>query len=248
MLTLLRYLRDALFPPQCLVCETKLDPRVRFSAVCEPCFAKIPVRSGFTCSVCGARQPSLVNECHKNTLLLAAATEYANHEAQTLIRALKYERAHAAAKPLAALLTRFIETHPVLARGPIVLVPIPLHTAKERARGYNQSMMIAHDLAKLFLASPVSPLASRGGPIFTLAPHALRRTRNTPSQTTLLSHAERARNIKDAFEIRDACMIQGAVVFLVDDVSTSGATIREAARILKSAGARSVLGLVVAKA
>lgn len=239
----LQFLIDALFPPQCIPCGKKLastntrSDTGEFLSVCKACFSAIPVRTGFVCSRCGARQPTLVNECHKGTPIIAAATDYTNHEAQTLIRALKYEHMRITSAPLAALIARHITAHKKIAeRGPFILIPIPLHKEKKTSRGYNQSELLARELTNLLPHT------------FSVCADALVRVKNTPSQTAQKTHSERAHNMEDAFRVAKPEAFAGKIVFVIDDVSTSGATIREAARVLKRAGARNVLGLVVAKA
>ncbi len=243
MLPPLQFLIDALFPPQCIPCGKKLasshinSHTGTFLSVCEACFDAIPIRTGFVCSRCGARQPTLVNGCHKGTPIIVAATEYSNHETQALIHALKYEHVRIASLPLAALIAHHIATHEeIVERGPFILIPIPLHTKKEAARGYNQSELLARELTKLFPQT------------FSLCSDSLIRIKNIPSQTTRKTHSERASNVHGSFFVAKPETLVGKIVFIIDDVSTSGATIREAARVLKHAGARNVLGLVVAKA
>ena len=243
MLPPLQYLIDALFPPQCIPCGKKLaSANTRsdtggFLSVCEACFDAIPIRTGFVCSQCGARQPTLVNECHKGTPIIAAATEYSNYETQALIHALKYEHIRIASAPLAKLIVRHISTHKDIAeRGPFLLIPIPLHKKKESKRGYNQSELLARELTNLLPQT------------FSLRSDSLIRIKNIPSQTTRKTHSERADNVEGSFLAAKPEALAGKIIFVIDDVSTSGATIREAARVLKRAGARNVLGLVVAKA
>lgn len=243
MLAPLQFLIDALFPPQCIPCGKKLPSHnahstsKEFLSACRECVDAIPLRTGFICSRCGARQATLVNGCHKGAPLIAAATEYSNYETQALIHALKYEHVRTAAAPLAELVARHIVTHKEIAdRGPFVLVPIPLHKKKEATRGYNQSELLARELLTRFPA------------LFIEHTNMLVRIKNTPSQTIQKTHSERARNVENSFLVMRPEELAGKIVFVLDDVSTSGATIREAARALKRAGARSVLGLVVAKA
>jgi ComF family protein len=107
-----------------------------------------------------------------------------------------------------------------------VVIPIPLHPARYRERGYNQAEMIARGVAR--------------GLQVPMAPRALRRDRHTGTQTTLDNDARR-RNVDGAFRgITDD--IRDRVVLLCDDVLTTGATLRSAARALLQAGAASVVG------
>ena len=112
--------------------------------------------------------------------------------------------------------------------------PVPLHGARQRGRGFNQAALLARELARRL-----------GVEAF---PNAVRRVRNTPTQTHL-SAVERRRNVRGAFEPNPvlAGWFAGRVVLLVDDVMTTGATVSEAASALRKAGARRILALTVAR-
>jgi ComF family protein len=113
------------------------------------------------------------------------------------------------------------------------LVPVPLHPARRRERGYNQAELLAKAMA-----------AETGFPIIA---HELRRIRATPSQTKLDRHA-RAENVKDAFALAKDLSFTGLKILLVDDVYTTGATLNECARMLREAGAASVFALTFCRA
>jgi len=112
-----------------------------------------------------------------------------------------------------------------------LLVPIPLHPMRARKRGYNQSLLLANGLAKRF--------------DLTVA-DCLSRVKNTVPQVGL-SQKERQENIKDAFALKSGVNMQDvAQVFLIDDVVTSGATLKEAAKLLKKVGVGKVWGVTLA--
>ena len=113
-----------------------------------------------------------------------------------------------------------------------ILVPIPLHSTRKKQRGYNQAQLLANGLSRKF-DLPVREILSR--------------VRNTKTQVNL-SQKERLENIKGAFAITNALMDVKKIpyVLLVDDVTTSGATLKEAAKVLKKAGVRKVWGLTLA--
>lgn len=113
-----------------------------------------------------------------------------------------------------------------------LIVPIPLHPARQARRGYNQAELLARELGdRLGIA---------------VSPDCLRRVRDTPSQISLPA-ARRQTNVRDAFAIGPRS-VAGLAVLLVDDVATTGSTLSEAARRLKGGGARRVDALVVARA
>src|SRR5262249_7897627 len=112
--------------------------------------------------------------------------------------------------------------------GAACVVPVPLHSSRRRHRGFNQ----AADLARRL------PLP---------AVHALRRIRATPTQTGLPA-AQRHRNVRGAFALaRGGGGLAGSIVVLVDDVSTTGATLEACARVLKEAGVAEVRALTAAR-
>ena len=113
---------------------------------------------------------------------------------------------------------------------PFTLVPVPLHPKRLRERGFNQAELLARELARLLDA----PLATG----------ALRRTVDTSSQVETSTRAERLQNVRDAFATDQP--LNGETVVLVDDVTTTGATLSSAARTLLAAGASRVYGLTYA--
>jgi len=145
------------------------------------------------------------------------------------IHQLKYKNLRALATPLAKLVRDYLATSPVPGE---VLVPVPLHQKRLKERGYNQSRLLADELSKL-IALPVIG-------------DCLVRKHNTPAQARATTVEERWRNITNAFIcVNDK--IKDKKVLLLDDVSTSGATLNACATALKAAGATSVWGLVLAR-
>lgn len=147
---------------------------------------------------------------------------------RSVVHALKYEGRRSLATPLAALMR---DRCALSLDGADAVVPVPLHPSRRRHRGFNQ----ACDLAR-GLGLPVS--------------RAIRRIRATESQTGL-SADERRRNMSGAFGPSRlpwrSRAIDGRVVVLVDDVSTTGATLDECARVLKGLGAREVRAVTAAR-
>jgi ComF family protein len=114
-----------------------------------------------------------------------------------------------------------------------ILVPIPLSAKRAAERGYNQVALIAKPLAAL-----------RG---FRYRPDALRRTRDTRSQVGLTA-AQRKENVHLVFEAASSTDIAGKTILLMDDVITTGATIGDAARALRAAGAQQIYAFSIARA
>ena len=145
--------------------------------------------------------------------------------------ALKYRGRH---KTAARVAVRLLESEGCrrILEASEVIVGVPLHPDRERQRGFNQAHLLASALGREF-GLPVS----RG----------LSRTRDTSSQTHLSAGARR-RNVRNAFAIGSDPALPGASVTLVDDVTTTGATLRECASTLLAGGARGVRYITVARA
>ena len=141
----------------------------------------------------------------------------------------KYQNIRVMAAPLAGLLHNYITENPISAD---VLVPVPLHPRRLSQRGYNQSLMLARELGKL-----------TG---ITVRSDILKRRINTPPQARTADSIERYRNMRGAFTSING-KLKDKRVLLIDDVSTSGATLDACASALKQAGAASVWGLTVAR-
>jgi len=153
-----------------------------------------------------------------------------------LIHLLKYESVTPAARPLGGLLAQAItELLAGCADATPLLIPVPLHKSRRRSRGFNQSELIAHAVAKR--------LPQR----LEVACGALVRQRDTVSLVGL-TREEHIANVRDAFRVADAAGVRGRDVLLVDDVMTTGTTLSECAHVLKQAGAKRVWAATVARA
>lgn len=145
------------------------------------------------------------------------------------LQRLKYGRVARLAGPLAeAAAPALVELHGTLAGA--AAVPVPLHPARERERGYNQARLLAARLAEL-TAMSLSDVLVRRAP--TVRQHKLDR-------------AARARNLAGAIAVREATRVPGVAV-IVDDIMTTGATLEACASVLMEAGAERVYGFTVAR-
>jgi len=166
--------------------------------------------------------------------------EYRDPAVQDLIRSLKYDgSAHAAtlaASLLADYLQEEIATQRQFSARKILIVPVPLHKSRARERGFNQIALVLERLPKEF----------QDGTLATLAPETLVRTHATKPQTKL-PRSERLSNVKGAFEVATGFNVHNAHIFLIDDVTTTGATLKESSAPLKKAGATVTL-LALARA
>jgi ComF family protein len=145
------------------------------------------------------------------------------------VHALKYNHLSALARPMAAPMAACLEAEAL----PVdIVVPVPLFGRRQRVRGYNQSALMAREVARL-----------RGLP---LAESGLKRRRDTPPQARSVDAEARRRNVDGAFA-GDGRWVKGRRVLLIDDVTTTGATLDACARALGQAGADSVWALTFAR-
>ncbi|MFC1548781.1 ComF family protein [Candidatus Omnitrophota bacterium] len=131
-----------------------------------------------------------------------------------------------------ALLRNFLNKHPDLHNDIDGIIPVPMHPAKRRIRGYNQSELVAEILA--FEIS--SPILYR----------SLVKTRNTAPQIELAKN-ERLKNPEGSFTVIDRLRVAGKTLLLVDDIVTTGGTLEACAKELLKAGAKSITGLTLAE-
>ena len=236
-LDLIAPLLSLLYPPSCAVCCDNVASGEYLCGACEARLTRITppfcarcsepfagaIDTAFTCANCANRR-----------LHFTAAV--AAYRSRGLVRQLvldfKYGRhiylRHLVGKWLIAALN----DDRIRGLAFDVIVPVPLHPTRERERGFNQSALLAD------LLSEHTGIASRP---------ALERIRYTTTQTAF-DRVERMQNLRGAFRLRKSANVRGLRVLLVDDVLTTGSTLSECARILKSAEALSVHAATAARA
>ena len=188
------------------------------------------------CPHCELRLPdgALSTTCRRVLRIscLATAAPYAHPIVRSAIDDLKYKGVRDLAKPLGALLAQALK--PILEHhkpAEALLVPIPLHRRRVRERGFNQSALIAENVASELDLAWTETILSR--------------TKNTPQQVNL-PRKTRHENVRGAFAAQTRPELTKRTVILIDDVITTGATMREASSALKRAGAKNVWGAAVA--
>jgi ComF family protein len=224
------------YPPQCVACANAIegdaqlcgDCAIEMSALeaqafCDPCGMPIP-EHGAPCPHClGKGVPHF-----DRVIRLGVFRDPLKH----LIHQMKYHRRWAIAEILAH---RMIEREPVkaLLSQADVLVPVPLHAFRHISRGYNQAEVIARTIGRLCGIKVACPLS---------------RVKRTPPQIAMTSHEKRVENMRGAFRLDLPKAVAGKHVVVVDDVMTTGSTLRAAAQQLTTAKPASMAALVVAVA
>lgn len=224
---------DILFPPLCLGCKGVLEERN--SIICAPCRGKIRIQNAFFCPECGGRLYEMKKICHPAANLICGAAEIYGAEPLTeLVKLLKYSGILCASEVLGDTLYEYAVSLKIPIEN-FMVIPVPLPLKRLRKRGFNQAEVIA----RRFLA--------RAGCETNLCPGALERKFTEP-QTEMKNYEARQKNIAGCFSIKNNNLTADKNIILIDDVYTSGATMKEAARVLKTAGAKKILGITVLRA
>lgn len=225
---------DFIFPKRCVNCKKQ------GSYLCSNCFAFLSFDVKNLCLICD--KPTFNNlthpKCSKKFSIdgCFSALNYSK-TTQKLIYNFKY-------KPYlkdleTVLIDLFYESiiqnenfNKELIKGGWIFVPIPLSSQKFKKRGYNQAEILAKELSKKFNLSFAN---------------ILQRVSNTKTQVGM-TNIQRRKNVKGAFEIvRHQLLITKQNIFLIDDIVTTGSTLKEAAKVLKKQGAKRVIGLTLAR-
>ncbi|HPC02241.1 MAG TPA: ComF family protein [Syntrophales bacterium] len=228
------------FPEVCPLCQSLREESPE-EVFCTSCADSLPLVRPPLCIRCGLPFPAgegenhLCGECLVSPPPFSWARALGRYETGLLdgIHRFKYRRAIRIGEGLGRLMAEIpMEGGPVLSSFDRVL-PVPLHPARLRERGFNQSAV---------LAGAVSRRISLPLDLFSL-----RRIRDTKPQISL-NGAERERNVRGAFSVARPPAVEGEKILLVDDVYTTGNTLREAARALLRGGASEVAVLTAARA
>jgi ComF family protein len=225
----LRPLLDLIFPPRCVYCG-------RLGAyLCETCQAEAQRIGPDVCIRCGnpLTTRGICHRCRQDPpdpIRAIRGVFFYNGPIAQSIRGLKYHGVRALAPILAEHLVAYIQEHPIPIDG---LVPVPLHPAKLAQRGFNQSELLADSITQTL-----------GIPLRT---DLLKRTRHTRPQAQL-DRKQRLQNVAGAFSPCDGVSLHGETLLLIDDVATTGATLRACAQTLRQMGAGDIWALTVARA
>jgi ComF family protein len=222
---------DLLFPPRCVLCGR------HGAALCDVCAGALPCAEPPRCPRCWSPR-RLGSGCRRCDESASAGPGVAGLRspyvfkggARELVHALKYHYHSALASTMGELMARYLRDNSLPAD---VLAPVPLHPRRQRARGYNQSFLLAREVSRR-LDLP-------------LAAATLVRRSDTPPQARTAGGEARRRNVAGAFDCRPGA-VAGRRVLLVDDVTTTGATLDACARaLLAKGGASSVWALTFAR-
>jgi ComF family protein len=220
-------LLDVAVPRRCGLCG-------RFDTfLCDRCAAALPPIDLPRCPTCWGT-PDARGGCRNCATVLVHSLDGVRSPyrfdggARLLVHALKYDGLSALAAPMGRLMGASLAAWGLR---PDVLIPVPLHRARRRWRGFNQAELLARACAE-----------RAGLPVDEVV---LRRVRATTPQVRTVSAEERRRNVAGAFAVQGR--LAGRTVVLIDDVCTTAATLRACADALRETGARQVFGLTFAR-
>jgi len=233
----LHAIASLLYPPACTICSASVaageylcaecDAKITrivppFCAKCSEPFAGA-ISGAFTCANCA----------HRTLDFDAAVAAYRSRGiVRRVILDFKYGRQIHLRHPVTHWLLAALDDDRLRGHRFSIIIPVPLHPARERQRGFNQAGLLA-ELLSAHTSIQVKP--------------ALERIRYTTTQTAF-DRAERMENLHGAFRLRKNADVRDLHVLLIDDVLTTGSTLSECARVLKEAGARSVHAATAARA
>ncbi|NJC88047.1 MAG: ComF family protein [Desulfuromonas sp.] len=233
----LRACCDLLLPPACLLCGERLPAGTPAMEFCPTCRSGLPQPAVARCPVCAVAYRTLIPASHHCEACLRQPPPFVKVHAvgpyagtlQDAVQRFKYHGQLPLERPLGTMLAEA-----VLAGGgslPELVIPVPLHQSRLRERGYNQALQLSRQVGSA-LGIPV-------------APALLHRVKATAAQQGLDAVARKS-NLKGAFAVTRP--FTGRRLLLVDDVMTTGATVRECASVLCKAGAVSVEVAVLGRA
>lgn len=222
-------MKEFFFPPHCLICDEILPLEEREGKVCASCANQIPFLLGEQCGCCGrtiTHEP-YCRRCKAEDFPFTKGTAAFSYETmRKQISLFKFHGYRYDGAELGVLMAQYLEKqYPEWILWADYMTAVPLHPKKEKHRGFNQADLLCKKIAE------------QTGMIYE--PHILRRTVHTKPQSKL-DAAERRENLKNVFDLYDKKQVEGRKILLVDDIFTTGTTLKECTRVLMRAGAAEV--------
>lgn len=229
---------DLVYPPQCLVCQNGILSTPEHLNLCQVCSQAIVFNRPPFCLKCSSsgllNDAGLCQRCRNTHMHFDRAWNVClyNDHLRRLLHMFKYGQKISLRREFARWILDFAHDYRINLRCYDLLVPVPLHSARLRERGYNQAQLIAETISQ---------------PLGLVLNTSLKRIRHTPYQARC-SQKQRWTNISGAFRIKHPEQFKKKTILVVDDLLTTGATLSEAAKALKTAGACRVDALTLAAA
>jgi ComF family protein len=232
----LKKILEIIFPSHCLFCSKIVSKKSLF---CEICWPKLQFINEPKCTICGypfefQGLSLLCAKCltKKPSFDKAISVFRYNHILRSVIGNLKYRDQTFLAQKFAPFLLEKIKNEIDILP---IIVAVPLHKKRLQKRKFNQAVLLAKNLQKL-------------APQLDFFSDFLIRTKNTKPQATLRKK-QRENNLKNVFAINKKYLnqVRGKNFLIIDDVTTTGATLENCAKVLKKHGAKKIIALTIAK-
>lgn len=235
---LLKGLKDLIYPNCCLICKNKIESS-KLDPVCSSCWEKLEKNLPPYCACCGrhldakAIEKNICSHCLGEKFYFDRAFSPCEYKGniKKLIHEFKYTQKDYLGKSLGSLMNTFIKDYSLPIEYLDLIIPVPLHKSRLREREFNQAAILSHEIGKEFNKTVVT--------------ETLIRNKATKTQTDLIFQ-QRRKNVENGFSVIKADLIKDKNILLIDDVLTTAATSNEAAKSLKSAGAKMVILLTLA--
>lgn len=237
------WLLDFVFPPTCVGCKTLISDQWYSTnshrpGICPACLGKIKFQNHFSCAFC---QATVINGltcpfCRRDYALdqLLVTASYEQSLVKQAIKSFKYQFMAGLGEDLGTLMAVYLKKQldrDVIQLTNIVVVPVPLSKSRLRWRGFNQAELLAQSIGRT-LGLEVNNL--------------LQRHKNSRPQAETESRTDRMINVAGAFSVIPSEATTKNIL-LIDDLSTTGSTLENCAKALKTAGAKKVTGFVFAR-
>ncbi|MEX1064194.1 MAG: ComF family protein [Candidatus Paceibacterota bacterium] len=226
---------DLIFPRRCLGCEILLGDNSE-STICPGCLSEITTGYMLRCAFCNLITPNGVtcDLCKPGHSLdqLLVTTSYDNPLVEKIMKTMKYRFVKSLAHDISSLMIDYLHKR-LLDKENLTIIPIPLHRLRLNWRGFNQSEVIAERISNHL--------------DLKLLTDAVARKDNNQSQASIPNRASRATNTTGIFKCIKPESVKNKNILLIDDISTTGSTLDECAKELKSAGANRIMGFVFAR-
>lgn len=219
---------DCLFPIECLICGQGEK------WICDDCLSKIKINQDQVCPVCNRANQNgeVCPACKPKTSLegVMIACDYNDKTIAKLIKSYKYKFIQDLGVSLSGILNRYLKDFADIVLADTIIIPVPLHKKRKKWRGFNQAELLSRGVACHFDLEISTCLA---------------KIKHTQPQAKL-DREGRLKNVVDCYKWIGE-NIEAKNIILIDDVTTTGATLNECAKELKAHGAKNVWGLVIAK-
>ncbi|MEX0869859.1 MAG: ComF family protein [Candidatus Spechtbacterales bacterium] len=225
---------ELLFPSSCYGCKKP------GTYLCKKCHTALDAFPHPLCLHCSKRAPFgvLNKQCSKELGLerLFVCAPYKNDILNRMIKDLKYKGSFKLSRPLASFMCRYLKKEAYakeITTHTDIVLPVPMHVKKQKLRGYNHAEHLARDISEI-LSIPY-------------AHNIIKKHKKTISQVEAGNLAEREKNLTGSFSVPESSLVKNKIVLLIDDVATTGSTLKECAEVLRRSGAKEVWALTLAK-